>query len=187
MKQRIFIAFKVVEDIKTQLITIQEELKEKNKKAHVSWSKPAGFHVTVGFLGGIEAHQIEEVKNILLEISTKYHSFKYWLDHLDAFPNTSQPKIINMKCSEEHRASFTIHDKIEHSLKKIKIIKEIHPWQPHITLGRNRGDARIQGLDTINFEKKTWEVDTIEMIKSDPQSGGSKYTVLESYQLANNI
>lgn len=84
---------------------------------------------------------------------------------------------------KKKRAGYTINEKLVQELKKINLIQESKPWKPHITLGRNRGDTSIQGFE-IPFEKKVWDVTTIELIKSDLENGGPHYTVLKSYELA---
>ena len=183
MKQRIFIAFRVPKDTQQYLHEIQEKLKNQNTKAHVSWQKSSAFHITVQFLGEIEEYEVEQVKKVLLDIANTHHGFTYWLDRLGGFPNATHPKIITMHCEEEKRAGYAIHDDLIKKFKELNIIQDLKPWKPHITLGRNRGDTSIQGFETIKFEKKTWHVDTIELIKSDLKHGGSKYTVLESYEL----
>lgn len=185
-KQRIFIAFKVTDKPREELRRVQEELKKRNKKTHVTWSRPKGFHVTVQFIGEIEEYEVEEIKNILLDLSHEFHSFKYWLDHLDAFPNKSHPKIITARVEEEGRTSRALQEELVIRLKEKEIIKDVKPWKPHITLGRNRGDARIDGLDTVDLEKITWTVDSIELIRSDLKFDGPKYEILESYQLKNH-
>lgn len=185
MKHRVFIAFSVGDEAMSELDRVQDILMNKNKKAHVTWMKPQGFHVTVQFLGEIEDYQIEKVKALVLDIANTHHGFSYWLDHLDAFPTQSQSKIVTMRVVEEKRASVAIHDALVDGLKESGIVKDIQPWKPHITLGRNRGEHKIQGFDTIDFEKKIWKVDTIEIMESDPKADGPKYTVLESYELKN--
>ncbi|PLX28497.1 RNA 2',3'-cyclic phosphodiesterase [Candidatus Parcubacteria bacterium] len=184
MKQRIFIAFRVAEEVREELKRVQDGLKSKNKKAHVTWSKPRGFHVTVQFIGEIEEYEVEQVKDALLHIANTHHGFKYWIDRLDGFPNPAHPKIITMRCEEENRAGYAINEDFVKKLKELDLVHDDKPWKPHITLGRNRGDAGIQGFDTIQFEKKVWYVDTIELIRSDSQDGGAKYTILESYELS---
>ncbi|MBT3538640.1 RNA 2',3'-cyclic phosphodiesterase [Candidatus Parcubacteria bacterium] len=182
-KIRTFIAFRVSDEVKGELKHVQDELQKKNKKAHVMWSKSRGFHVTVQFLGEIEEFEIEQVKEALLDIANTHHAFKYWIDRLDGFPNPVHPKIITMRCEEEKHAGDAINKDFVKKLKELNLVHDDKPWKPHITLGRNRGDALIQGFDTIKFEKKTWLVDTIELIKSDPKPGGSGYTILESFEL----
>ena len=182
-KIRTFIAYKVSEQAREELIGVQGKLKKYNKKAHVGWSSSRGFHVTVEFLGEIEPHVVEQVKEILHEIANSFHGFSFWLDRLDGFPNKARPRVITMRVEEEKRTSHALHEELIQKLREIGLGKDDHPWKAHITIGRNRGEARIDGLETIEFEKVVWKVDSVELIKSDLQSGGPRYTVLESYSL----
>jgi len=185
MKQRIFIAFKVSEEAKGELCKIQKELKQKNKKTHLTWTKSRGFHVTLQFLGEIEEYKIEEVKNALLEIANSHRRFEYWLDRVDAFPNPAHPKIIMVCCEEEYKAGGAIYDDLAKKLKKLDLVRDSKPWKPHITLSRNREEAGICGLNTIKVKKITWNIETIELIKSDLEPGGARYTILKSFELKN--
>lgn len=187
MKQRIFIAFRVrTEDVVNELKSVQKKLVNLNGKAHITWTKSKAFHVTLEFLGEIEEAELEKVKEITLDIANKYHKFKFWLDRLDAFPNQTQAKIITIRVEDEGLLSENLRKDLVYKLKESGIIKDIKPWKAHITLGRNRGEHRVLGFDTISFEKKIFEVETIEIIKSDLKFGGSKYTTLESYELNKN-
>ena len=187
MKQRIFLAFRIrEEEIVSELEAIQKKLQNLNGKAHITWSKSRAFHVTLEFIGEIDESEVEKVKEITLNIANKYHKFKCWLDRLEGFPNQTHAKIINMRVEEEGRIVESLQKDLVFALKENKLVKEVEPWKAHITLGRNAGEHRVLGFDTISFEKKIFEVSAIEVIKSDIRFGGGNYTVLGSYELKNN-
>ncbi|OIO19531.1 MAG: 2'-5' RNA ligase [Candidatus Magasanikbacteria bacterium CG1_02_32_51] len=184
MKQRIFIAFRIKnEEIIEELKEIQTKLKNLNKKAHIIWTKSKAFHITLEFLGEINEVQLSKVKEIVLIIANKYHDFKFWLNNLSGFPSQTQSKIITMHVEGEKRLATSLQEDLVFALKESGLIKEIQPWIAHITLGRNSGEHQMLGYDTISFEKKVFEIKTIEIIRSDSKFGGSKYSILESYDL----
>jgi len=180
-KIRTFIAFRVADKAKEELLGVQAQLRGYNRKAHVGWSKSRGWHVTVEFLGEISPAKVEEVKNILLYIARDFHKFDFWLANLDGFPNKANPNVIIVKVGEEHRVSASLQEKLSKELRAIGLGHDDHPWTPHITLARNKAHERIAGLNTIKVQPVVWEVSSIELIKSDLQPNGPKYTILESY------
>ena len=185
MKQRIFLAFRIRnEEIVKELQAVQKKLENLNKKAHITWSKSRSFHITLEFLGEINDVELAKLKEITLEIVNKYHKFKFWLDRLDGFPNQTSAKIINMRVGEEGKIAESLQGDLVYAFKENNLVKEIEPWKAHITLARNRGEHLIQGFNTISFEKKVFEIATVDIIRSDSEFGGAKYTTLESYELA---
>lgn len=193
MKHRLFIAFATSEEVKKTLEKVQNELKKANKKAQISWTKPQGFHVTIQFLGEVEEEMISKIQSILKQISLKQQKFDYWINNLDAFPNVSHPRILTIRVREEHRQGSAIHNelvkelsKIDNGIKGNKTKFDNKPWKPHITIGRNKSNARIMGLDTVKLEKIIWEIDRMNLIKSELTSAGPIYTVLDTYILQNN-
>lgn len=184
MKQRIFIAFRIRnEEVVEELSKVQNKLENLNKKAHIVWTKPKAFHITLEFLGGVDDNELGIVKAVVLDIASKYHKFKFWLDRLDGFPNQTRAKIISMRAEDEGLLSESLQKDLVFELKKNNLIKDIQPWKAHITLARNRGEHRVLGFDTISFEKVIFEVSNIDIIRSDAHFGGSKYTTLYSYDL----
>lgn len=181
---RAFIAFKVSDEVKDELFRIQEELKKTNPikstafSDGVNWSNPAGFHVTVEFLGEIEQNRVEEIKNILIKLAPNYHPFSYWLDRIDTFPNKTNPRVINVRVEEEGRVGYSFQENLLKELRQIGLGQDEHPWKPHITLARNKNNEFIEGLDAVKLKKVVWRVDSVELIKSDLLPQGPEYMTL---------
>lgn len=64
--------------------------------------------------------------------------------------------------------------------------REDKKFNPHLTLGRNKFGDKIVGLDKINVEKIFWQVESVELIKSDLFPSGPQYTILQSFSLKNH-
>lgn len=183
MTHRVFVALPVSKECGWEAERAQAELKQKNKRAHVKWVEPDKMHVTVQFLGELIEERVEQVKKTLSLVAKSHNPFKYWLDHLGAFPNKSNPNIVVIKIGEEGRSSRLLQDDIVVGLKKEGIIGNKKPWQPHITIGRNKRHDKIVGFDSIKIEKVVWEIDRVEFIESKLTSDGPEYDVLGTYKL----
>lgn len=185
-KYRIFIAFPVSDEVRDELVSAQKKLIEMNKRSHVKWTRPDLFHITLEFIGDTEAHQIEGLMDALSIISKNFHSFDYWLDRLDGFPNMTHPNILVAKVEEEKRAGHAIHDKLKESLQELGLLDTPHDWTPHATIGRNRNQDDIAGLGDIELKKVIWNIDTIQLIESRLTSSGPIYDVIKRYNLIGN-
>jgi len=60
---RTFICIEIPQSIKERIHTLQEILRQID--AQISWTKPSNIHLTLKFLGGVEAARIERVKKAL--------------------------------------------------------------------------------------------------------------------------
>lgn len=94
-------------------------------------------------------------------------------------------KKVHVLWSKTNGIGHAIEKTLTQEFKKIGLIEDKKDWKPHITLGRNKAHQAIQGFNNIKINKIVWLVNTIELIKSDLKPNGSKYTILESYNLKN--
>jgi len=192
---RLFIAFPATAEVIKELMRVQAELINLNFGAVIKWTEPQNFHVTAEFLGELNEADAGEVKKILKKIVSKYQSFKYQLDKIDAFPDLRCPSVLMVRVIEEEWESLNLRQEIHDELKKLNLIGDDKPWQPHITLGRVKNEqAGISGLDRkLNPARPTglsgrveWEVGEVQLISSVLTAHGSEYEVLERYTLIRN-
>jgi 2'-5' RNA ligase len=180
---RVFIALPTSAKIKEEALSIQEEIKKLNKNAPVKWVDKDGMHITIEFLGDLEYHQIEKVKEILKNIVHRYPIFNYRLSFLDVFPYISNPKVLVVKVKDEERVGHSLYSAIHGSLKENGLESSNRPYSPHLTLGRVKARWKPDGFKKIEVPKISWPVDRVILYKSELTPAGSIYTPLEEFKL----
>ncbi len=165
MGHRIFIAINLPEDIKKRL----ENYQSKWPELPVRWTKKENLHITLEFLGYITDEELLKTFQNTRELALKHKSFFITLNKICYGPPKKMPPrmvwITGEKCQE-----FNL--------------------LPHITLGRIRTwefrqiepEERPEVSEEINL---TFEVNSIEVMKSELKRGGPNYIILESCPLKN--
>jgi len=177
---RTFIALELSSEATKELARLQQEIKEID--IDVKWSEPRNIHLTLKFLGNTEEEKIEEIKNILNEISSDEKPFEITLFKLGAFPNLDYPKVlwvgIDKNCSEVERIAKTLEDNLE----KIGFQKEERSFSAHLTLGRVKsGKNKIklkEKLISSPVEPKLSVIKSITLFKSELTPKGPIYNSL---------
>ncbi len=184
---RTFIAIEIDKKIREALRQIQEKLKTSRTK--VKWSDPNNTHLTLKFLGEIEADLIERIGKVLPEIVREFKPFKIELDTIGGFPNLDRPRVIWLGIKEGKENLAKLNEQIEGKLIKLGIPGEKRKYHPHITVGRVRSLKDIEGLlqalkekgDNSIFSFRTgseWEAKEIVLFKSLLTPKGPIYTKL---------
>lgn len=162
-KRRIFIAINLPENVKKELSSFQT----KWQALPIRWTKKENLHITLDFIGNINDDELLEVikktKNKLAEVfpfSVNLNNICY--GPLDKLP----PRMI-----------WAIGEKIENMDLK-----------PHITLGRIRQwewrRMDPEEMPEINEDiSLVFNVDSIEIMQSQLNPKGPKYTIIESIKL----
>ena len=177
---RTFIAFELSSAIKEELGRLKQEIKKVD--ADVKWSHPDNIHLTLKFLGNVEEEKIEQIKNILNEISSVEKPFEITLFKLGAFPSLDYPKVlwvgIDKNCSEVERIAKTLED----SLEKIGFEKEEKSFSAHLTLGRiksGKNKAKLkEKLISSPVESRSSEIKGMTLFKSELTPKGPIYNSL---------
>jgi len=181
---RCFIAFPISEEAKNEIVKIQTEVSRLNPKMPIKFSEKHNLHVTVEFLGELTEEQIGATEEILSDISTRHHPFKYWLQAVDGFPNLNSPHVLVVKTREEGRAGDVLHDELFKRLMEKGIATDAHPWRPHITLGRiKRIWSGPIGLVSMKVTPIVFTVNEMILYKSELSARGPNYEVINTFKL----
>lgn len=146
IRMRCFIAIDPSEEAKEELLRIQEKFK---KIIRGKFVEKENLHLTLKFLGEINEHEISEIKEILDKL--KIEKFFASLGNCGFFsPSFIRVLWVSLNPREKF---FELHEKIENSLKELRIKKENRKFEPHITL------VRIKKVEREEFLKKLSEVE----------------------------
>ncbi|MFA6383803.1 MAG: RNA 2',3'-cyclic phosphodiesterase [Candidatus Omnitrophota bacterium] len=186
---RAFIAIELPQDIKDSISRLQAKLKASG--ADVKWVPPSNIHLTLKFVGEIDATTQNGVCVLLNEIAAHTPPFTIRLAGLGAFPGSRSPRIIWVGLSQGQDQTKTIVDQLESGLEKYGIGRENRPFSSHITIGRVRSQKNMQHLThdmseteaTIAEKLGEFKAGKITLFKSTLLPNGPVYEILQETSL----
>ncbi len=184
---RAFIAFELNEEMHSELSSLQVSLKRSN--ADVKWVSADSVHLTLKFLGNIDARRIKEIETMLAEVSASFSPFTLSLKEISAFPDLDCPEIIWVGIDNGANESSAIAKSLEDRCGKIGIPKENRVFQPHLTIGRVKSFKNCDKLKSLinnnSFElNSTVEIGRLTLFKSQLTSKGPIYTPIFTARMA---
>jgi 2'-5' RNA ligase len=185
---RSFIAIHLPPIVKNKISTYIENLKKISDD--VRWIKAENIHLTLKFLGEIEAKRVDLVKKNLYSLSDQFSPFYLKISDSGCFPGKKRPRVfwLGMEQGKENPL-FSIHRWIEEQLLKLAFEKEKRRFSPHLTLGRVRTKQPVDFADLFIFLEQNpfipveFQVDEIFLMQSFLKPTGAEYRNIENYPL----
>jgi 2'-5' RNA ligase len=178
LKHRYFVALSVPDDLK--------QLYETLPRHHLEglWHHKDDLHITIRFLGPLDADLLSDVQAKLREI--KFRSFFAQILGLDAFYNKKQ-SIMYAKV-ESTRKLVSLCTDITDKLTPLGFDFGTRPYIPHVTFCRVKKNKSLSAY-MKKHEKKVhaqWKVMNFELMRSiDKEDSALRYELIESYSLYN--
>lgn len=174
---RTFIAIKLPEEVSAKLKPVVSQLNTSSAK--MTFVKD--FHLTLKFLGEVDASRIEELKKTLAKV--KFEAFEAEFTNLGFFPNENYVRIIYIGLKPEQQFC-SLQKTIESALPKFK---KDSRFEPHITLARvkfikDKAEFKnaISKIKLPEFPK--FKVDCFKLMKSTLMPEGPVYEELATVQ-----
>jgi RNA 2',3'-cyclic 3'-phosphodiesterase len=189
---RVFIALDIPPEAKQALTHTITQLQSAIPSG-VRWVDPAGIHLTLKFLGNIEAALADHVLAAMGQAAASFGSnpFHLALSHLGVFPNARQPRVLWAGAQGDLESLERLQIVVDEAVSPLGFAREQRPFRPHLTLGRVRDGAPPPALRAIG-EAVTdirlppvagWKVDTMYLIRSTLTPNGAIYTSLGNVAL----
>jgi 2'-5' RNA ligase len=187
MMIRSFIAIDFPEETRKELEDIQKKLKQYG--AGVRWVKPRSIHLTLKFLGTIDASQVEDIARAVAQGIRDQSPITLRPAGLGAFPGLRKPRVIWIGMEGEVQRLTGIQARVENALEPLGFVREKRGFRPHLTIGRVKDRRRLQSLVdamvTLEIEPfNSFDADEIILYKSDLRPTGAIYTKLHRMPLA---
>ncbi|MDP2174018.1 MAG: RNA 2',3'-cyclic phosphodiesterase [Candidatus Cloacimonadaceae bacterium] len=182
MKTRSFIALETPPAVHRSLC---ERLAAWNKIPCVNWVKPENLHLTLIFLGDVEAVRMGVVDFTLHECLEDQHPFLMRLKGLELFP-AHQPRLILASLESSTDAIFKLNKTLYYQLKKLAPEIGDKALKLHITLGRIKRNLPYPLEDEIlqsAVDKNDYPYDTINLYRSILKPDAPVYQILNQYKL----
>lgn len=180
---RLFVAITLSDDQKAAIAKACAILH--NSGTSVRWVAKENYHLTLKFLGSVEAERLEAVCQVISD-SVSIPAFPLQFKGFGGFPNTDVPRVVWVGVEGDTRQLQILAAGLESGLEPLGFQPE-SKFSPHLTVGRikfpKRDDdlkrALAAGTDIITQCRVT----SISLMKSDLSPEGPRYSELEHYHL----
>lgn len=175
---RLFIALNPNEDERERIYQATAPLRAAGLP--VNWIPPAALHLTLKFLGEVDAERLPEITRAAATAAARAKPIELHIGGLGAFPSFRNPRILWLGVEATPQLRMLKQD-IEWEFAPIGFPREIRAFQPHITLGRARSDARAGDFRTLESirgpatYRSTITIDQLEVMQSRLSPNGPTY------------
>lgn len=169
------------------LILQISRLRELVPNAQASWSRAENFHLTLKFLGQIPVSRMDNISVAAARAVSGFSKFQVTLMETGVFPGRGAPHVLWIGVRDESRELANLHTRFEEACANQGFAREQKPFQPHLTIARLRNPQGARALAAahkeLRFEPADVAVAELLVIRSEPSSAGSKYTVISQHRL----
>ena len=143
----------------------------------IKWMKPSNYHITLNFLGDLSAARIQEVKEVLTEVTKQFSPFTLKLskittelDMLWLVPDES-PELENLQAE------------LKNTLRGARLGKrERRSFSPHILLAKSKTGRPMKPV-IENFVPFELQVEKISLYESELTPGAATHRLIQSFEL----
>jgi RNA 2',3'-cyclic 3'-phosphodiesterase len=142
---RTFIAIDLDDPIRRALRRVRDRLGPALHDRAVRWVRPESIHLTLKFLGEIDAEAVPRVAEATAGVCATVAPFSFRIGGFGFFPGLRNPRIFWVGIEPAGRSLAVLQEKIEEAMARLGFHREKRVFRPHLTLARIRG--KIRGLD----------------------------------------
>jgi len=147
------------------------------------WMEPADYHVTLRFIGDVDARTADEIADILDEVRRAPVTIAF--DGLDWFGG-DRPRAIVAKIKPDP-ALIDLQAAQERRMRRIGLAPETRNFLPHVTLARLRSTSPMAVADYLSaragLRAAGFEARQFVLYSSRDSVGGGPYLVEATYPL----
>jgi len=187
---RCFIAIGLPDEVKAGIKDIQAQLKS-GGQASVKWVDPYSIHLTLKFLGGVDAAKIAPITAAMEEATQGIAPFSLKVEGLGTFPNLRRVQVVWVGVVGEVDKLARLQQRLESNLAGLGFAPENRRFTPHLTLARVRDRVALderEGLGELiagtKFEPvHSFPVEAVSLMKSQLTREGAIYSRISTAEL----
>jgi len=176
---RSFIAVDLAESVRAAISALQRDLA--GAGADVRWVRSEGMHVTLKFLGAVEAPRLERVYAAVATALGAEPALHVRARGVGAFPSLRRPRVLWVGLHGDGLAALAA--RVDAAVIPLGFTPEDRGFTPHVTLGRvnsRRGWETLHGRIAAHLDADFGDsdIDAVTIFRSTLRPAGSVYTVL---------
>lgn len=188
---RLFVAIELSPEVESALDGAIRVLR-RDLVGPFAWTAPESAHLTLKFLGDVDAGRVDELSDALDAAMAPLARFELRLSGTGTFPAEGRPSVVWAGLGGDTEALEGLRVTVESAAAGLGFEAETRAFQPHLTLGRVNGglpDKTMRSLrdrlSSLRWPKAAaFEVEGVSMVRSELRKGGPRYTTLAVSMLA---
>ena len=154
----------------------------------IRWTAAQSLHVTLKFLGEHQDSLVPDFRAALDAVAAKHGPVNVQTTGFGAFPNFRRPRVVWVGMTGESELRALAND-IDRAFVPFGVTAESREFRAHLTLGRVKGELSAADGAALSVAARQAApsrgvpVRTIDLMRSELGSGGSRYSVLAAVPL----
>jgi 2'-5' RNA ligase len=178
---RCFVSVPIGDDLRAALADALEGWKARSDLSKLRWSDPAGWHLTLAFIGDTEPGAVERLTERLTAAASGHRRFELPTGGLGGFPSDARARV----------AWYGVADpdgRLERLAADVGRAVDLEPDRPftaHLTVARatpDRTDLRAW-VTEADAPAGVLPVNRVDLMRSHPRNGPARYELLASAPL----
>ena len=182
-RMRAFVAIELSDAAKRALTTLIQSLRGRRIDGP-RLVRPEGIHLTLKFLGDIDASRVPRIADALAAVSTRHTPFRLALADPGFFPNADRARVLWIGVGGDLRPLRHLQRDVDETLAALGFAAEKRPFNPHLTIARMRDSAaradRRRAADALAAyplpDCIAISANAVSLMQSDLRPGGAVYT-----------
>ncbi|MGI9294064.1 MAG: RNA 2',3'-cyclic phosphodiesterase [Pseudomonadales bacterium] len=141
---------------------------------HLRWVASNNLHLTLVFLGGLSATEVQNVCSIIGEVAARFKVFGIRFSKVSLFPAGRRPKVLAALPEESH-ALHKLQSALAERLQMLGVYQQRRSYQPHVTLARCKQANAVWPPAAIDLG---YNVAELHLYQSEQTSTGVQYRSL---------
>jgi 2'-5' RNA ligase len=187
---RLFVALEIPSAVRENLAALIDEVRAvdaSSSKNKARWVRPENLHVTLKFIGNVDAGKLDAIRASLAEVRSG-SAVALRFRGLGFFPDEKRPRVLWAGIEGSPNLAMLAAD-IDARLDKLGIPRETREFSPHLTLARFdplgiSEKLRAAALESATREFGAARTGEFHLFESKTRPTGAEYTRLSSFSFA---
>jgi 2'-5' RNA ligase len=184
---RVFCALELPDEVRAAAAEHGARLRRDFPNVKASWPRPESLHITLKFLGEIEAPRVERLSHAAAVAATEFAPVELSIETAGAFPPRGAARVLWLGIRDETGQLARLQHRLEAECAAAGFPSEPRPFKPHLTIARLRASNDAHAISEAHrltpFGPHTFNVSELLVMRSELGPGGSRYTPLSRLEL----
>ncbi|MCX6926779.1 MAG: RNA 2',3'-cyclic phosphodiesterase [Verrucomicrobia bacterium] len=188
---RLFVALTIPEAVKSKIEATQAELRRALPERSVRWARREQFHLTLRFLGDVEAARVEALGEAIRTACRGFGSLHLRAERVGFFPDLRYPRVLWVGVQDQEEQLPRLQQAVEVATEGFTTEEKEKRFTGHVTLARIKGikrqEAEALGGAAASMADRLfgqWTAYQLELMRSELLPQGARHSTIASIALA---